>query len=131
MLLTILTSLRFLLRQGLAIRGHEEREGNLMHLLLLQAEHCSGLDTFIRDRHHLSNVIINEIIALMGMEILKEVLSKIREVGIFSLIANEATDTSQKEQLCITIRWVDSEFQIYKTPVELIQVPKTDAETLK
>lgn len=70
-----------------------------MQLLLLQAEHCSGLDTFIRDRHYLSNDIINEMIALMGMEILRGVLSEIREVAIFSLTADEATDTSQKEQL--------------------------------
>lgn len=120
MLLNILTSLRFIHQQGLAIRGHEEKEGNLMQLLLIQAEHCSGLDTFIRIRHCLSNDIINEMIALMGMEILRGVLSEIREVGIFSLIADEATDTSQKEQLCVTIRWVDSEFQIHETPVELI-----------
>ena len=30
----------------------------------------------------------------------------------------------------VTIRWVDSDFQIHETPVELIQVPKTDSETL-
>ena len=60
-------------------------------------------------------------ITLMDMEILRELLS---EVGIFSLIADEATDTSQKEQLYVTIRWVDSEFQIHETPVKLIQVPK-------
>ena len=35
-----------------------------------------------------------------------------------------------KLQTLVTIRWVDSEFQIHETPVELIQVPKTDAETL-
>lgn len=38
MLLITLSSLKFLLRQGFAIRGHEEVEGNLMQLLLLQAE---------------------------------------------------------------------------------------------
>ena len=54
----------------------------------------------------------------------------IREAGMFSLIADEATDISQKEQLCVTIRWLDSHFEIHETPVELIQVPKTDSETL-
>ena len=101
-----------------------------MQLLLLQAEHCSGISQFIKDKYYLSNDIVNEMIGLMSMEILREILSEIREVGIISLIADEATDTSQKEQLCVTIRWVDSEFQIHETPVELIQVPKTDSETL-
>ena len=102
----------------------------MMQLLLLQAEHCSGLNQFIKDRYYLSNDIINEMIAIMSMEILREILSNIRRVGTFSLIADEATDTSQKEQLCITIRWVDNKFQIHETPVELIQVPKTDSATL-
>ena len=91
-----------------------------MQLLLLQAEHCSGLNQFIKDRYYLSNDIINEMIAIMSMEVLREILSDIRRVGTFSLIADEATDTSQKEQLCITIRWVGNEFQIHETSVELI-----------
>ena len=30
----------------------------------------------------------------------------------------------------MTIRWVDKSFEIHETPVELINVPKTDSETL-
>ena len=47
-----------------------------------------------------------------------------------SIIADEATDVGQKEQLCLAIRWVDKSFQILESPIELIQVPKTDAKTL-
>ena len=42
-LIVTLSSLKFLVRQGLPIRGHEEIEGNLMQLLLLRANDCSGL----------------------------------------------------------------------------------------
>ena len=49
---------------------------------------------------------------------------------MFSLIADEATDVGHKEQLCVTIRWVDNSLQIHETPLELIHVPKTDSETL-
>lgn len=38
--------------------------------------------------------------------------------------------TSNKEQLSVIIRWVDGNFNIYEDPIELINVPKTDAETL-
>ena len=38
MLLRQISSLKFLLRQGLAIRGHEELEGNLLQLLKLRSE---------------------------------------------------------------------------------------------
>ena len=34
-LLTLLSSMKYLFRQGLAIRGHENLEGNLMQLLLI------------------------------------------------------------------------------------------------
>lgn len=69
-------------------------------------------------------------IALMSNKVVRQILSEIREVSIYSIIADEATDISQKEQLCLTIRWVDSNFRVHEDPLELIQVPKTDSETL-
>ena len=35
-----LTSLQFLLKQGLAIRGHKKIDGNLSQLLLLRSKDC-------------------------------------------------------------------------------------------
>ena len=52
-------------------------------------------------------------IALMSMDILRDILLVIRGAGMFSLIADEATDISQKEQLCVTIRWLDSQVEIH------------------
>ena len=69
MLLVVIESLKYLLRQGLAIRGHEEIEGNLMQLLLLQSKRCSKLKQYIDDKHYLSNGIINEIISEMGKSV--------------------------------------------------------------
>ena len=47
------------------------------------------------------------------------------------MIVDEATDVGNKEQSCITIRWVDNSFQIYETPVELINVPKLTQRLLQ
>ena len=125
-----LTSLQYLVRQGLPIRGHEEVEGNLTQLLLLRAKDCSGLKQYVDNGNYLSHEIINEMITLMSNRVLQKLLSEIREAEIFSLIADKATDVAHKEQLCLTIRWVDKSFEIYETPVELINVPQTDSETL-
>ena len=84
MLLTVLSSLRFLLRQGLAIRGHEEMEGNLIQLLLLQAEHCSDLKQFIKNKQYLSNDIVNEMITLMSNEILRAAIRNKSSRHIFT-----------------------------------------------
>ena len=56
-----------------------------------------------------------------------DVLRNIRECKVFSIIADEATDVSQKEQLCMTIRWVNGSFEIFETPLEPINVSKTDS----
>lgn len=78
----------------------------------------------------LSNEIINELIAIMGKNVLREILQDIREAKCFSLLADEATDMSNAEQLCINIQWVDYELNIYEAPLELIHVPKTDSSTI-
>lgn len=49
---------------------------------------------------------------------------------IFSLIIDEATDISNKEQLCISLRWVDCTLAIHEAPIEFIAMSRTDAATL-
>ena len=99
-----LSSLRFLLQQGFAIREHEELEGNLFQLLLLRKEECPELQQWIESKKYLSSDIINEMIGMTAHCVLRALLYDIREAVRYSLIADEATDISHKEQLCITIR---------------------------
>ena len=53
--------------------------------------------------------------------LLLDILGRIRS----ATIADVVTD---KEQFAIVIRWVDNAFDIHEDPIELINVPKTDAE---
>jgi len=101
-----------------------------MQLLQLHTESNPGLQEFINDRAYLSGDIVNEMISLMGNQVCNKLLENIRKSGVFSLIADETTDVGHKEQLCITIRWVDDAFNIHETPIELIQVSKTDSATI-
>ena len=130
MFTVVLTSLKHLLRQGAALRGHIEEEGNLMQLLLLRCNDLEHLKKYIDDGRYLSHDIINELVSLMGRQVLSKILSEIREARAYSLIADEATDVSHKEQLCISFRWVSADFTIYERPLELIHVPQTDSTTL-
>ena len=66
----------------------------------------------------------------MGLSLLRKLLSDIRSAEFFSVIADEATDISNKEQMTVCIRWVDEDFLIHEDPVELIHLPKTDSNTL-
>ena len=72
MLLKQLGSLKYLLRQGLAIRGHSNnKEGNLDQLLELQKEDTPDLDGYLKANKYLLPEIINEQIQLMGNQILQ------------------------------------------------------------
>ena len=97
LLMIQLSSLRFLLRQGLAIRGHNEIEGNLFQLILLRSGECSEIKQWIESRKYLSSDIINKMIRLMAHSVLREILQDIRESGQYAIIADEATDSSNKE----------------------------------
>ena len=84
-------------------------EGNLMQLLLLQAERCSDLKRFIHEKRYLSGDIVNEVITLMGNVVLCELLSEIKVANIFSLIADEASDVSHKSSCALPlVGWIVS-----------------------
>ena len=58
MLLKQLSSLKYLLRQGLAIRGHTEVESNLIQLMKLRADDDGDLNMWLSDGNYLSPVIV-------------------------------------------------------------------------
>ena len=91
MLLIQLSSLKYLLRQGLAIRGHEDIEGNLVQLLSLRSHDCNQLNTWIKESKYLSPQVVNEQISLMGLSVLRRLFCDIRRAQWFSLILDEAT----------------------------------------
>ena len=70
MLLKQLSSLKFLLRQGLSIRGHKESEGNLIQLFELQSNDCPELKQWLLSNHYLSHDIV---ITLMGNTLLRQI----------------------------------------------------------
>ena len=125
-----LSSLRMLLRQGLAVRGHTEEEGNLTQLLLLQTEDDADLKTWLSNKQYLSGDIINECISSMGHYVLRDILIDIYSAGMFAVLADETRDISNKEQLTICIRWVASDKTINEDFVGMVHVEKTDADTL-
>ena len=66
----------------------------------------------------------------MWQTILRGLLQNIIAADYYSLIADEATDISRIEQLCISIRWVDSSYAIQETPLGLVQLADTKAQTI-
>ena len=121
-------------RQGLPFRGHHENstafEGNLYQLFLLQAKDSPSLSLWLKRREYISPEIINELITICGQSLLRKILKDISGSYYFYLIADEATDISHHEQLCIAVRWVDNNYIIHETPLGLFKLPDTFALTV-
>ena len=58
MLLRQLSSLKFLLCQCMAIRGHKEGDGNLVQLMLLRSEDVPGLNKWLEKHQYVSHQIM-------------------------------------------------------------------------
>ena len=105
MLMKQLHSLRFLMRQGLAVRGHSNTdEGNLYQLMKFQAVGFSQLQSWLIDKKYQSPEIVNEQIRLMSKQVLRSILINIKKQPFYGIIADETTDISGKEQLAIIIK---------------------------
>ena len=111
-------------QQGLAFRGHAEdgpfdlgdnsvNRGNFQSLLrfrvdagdLVLKEH---LETADRNAIYTSKEIQNQMIVICGNIIRSKILQKVREARFFSIIADEATDSANDEQLSISVRFLDN-----------------------
>ena len=75
MFLKVISSLKYLLRQGLAVRAHKESEGNLYQLLLLRSEDDPSLSQWLKRKDYVSPEVINELIIALGNTVLRKNLT--------------------------------------------------------
>ena len=74
---TILSSLRYLARQGIAFRKANEVESNLIQLLKLRAEDNPAIDIWLKksQRKYVSPENQNEILEIMASHVIRKILS--------------------------------------------------------
>ena len=119
---SITETILFCGRQGIALRGYRDdtsavlenpdsNHGNFLALLQFRVqagdqvlkEHMSSSSG---NALYTSKTIQNELITICGDLIRNSILNDVRRAGFFSVIADEATDTANHEQLAISIRFV-------------------------
>ena len=115
-----LRALQYLLRQGIAIRGHTEVEGNLYQLLKVWANNNSDITHWLSEGKYMS-AIDTEQITLMGNTLLRSLLQIIKQNSPtwYAIMGDEASDIANREQLNISIRWVNESYEISEDPVGL------------
>ena len=67
------SSLKYLLQQGMVFRGHIDDEGNLFQLMKLRCDDVPGLNEWLSDRKYFPHDIINELAKEMAHDILRSV----------------------------------------------------------
>jgi hypothetical protein len=127
-----LRGIQYLARQGIAFQGHTELEGNLKQQLLTWSLEIEDLRIWVKENRFTCHQTVNELISIMGQTLLRDLLEKIQKgnPAWFSVIADEATDVCNAEQLNLSIRWVNSKYEVFEDTVGLFRVPNTRAETL-
>ena len=108
----IFNSLRYLARQGLAVRGHHDNESNFKQLLLMQSKNNKELRDWLMLKTTWTSVEIQEeILYLMSTSIQRSVANIIQERKFYGLMADETVDSSQQEQLSICFRTVNNQLE--------------------
>ena len=114
------------------MQGKTEIEGNLRQLLKLRAEDVPELLEWVENGRYLSHDIITELINLMGNAVLRSIVADLRKKSqLFSLIADESRDMSNKEQLTCVLRWISTtDLSVHEDFLGMYELEKTEAKTI-
>ena len=131
----LISSIRFLARQGLALRGDGagELDSNFIQLLQLRAqdEDDSKLAGWMKRKSskYTSHDIQNEILQVMALRVLRQIASNVQATH-FTIMIDETTDTSTTEQVVVVFRWVDSSLQVHEDFVGLYETDSISSDSL-
>ncbi len=152
-LLKILSSLRFLARQALPLRDHnDDHDGNLLQLMRLRGEEDTEVlewlqrksskylspdmqndqeeDTEVlewlqrKSSKYLSPDMQNDLIKTIATHVLRHLSHKLQESPFISIMIDETTDETNKERVTIVFRSVKDDFEIDEDFVGFYAVQK-------
>ena len=126
MLVKILQNIRFLARQGLPLRGHDDADSNFIQL----APSGPEVEVWMKKKtmKYISHDIQNGCLQIMALQILRELSQNICNSACFTIMADECTDTANKEQFTINIRWVGEDLQDHEDFIGLYTVDSISAD---
>ena len=127
---------RYLLRQGLSFRGHDESEtsankGNFMELLKYTAEQNEAVIKVVLqnapgNNQMVSSKIQKDIAHCFAEEVIKSIIDEI-EHDVFGLLVDESADVSDKEQMAVVFQFVDKSGIVKERFISIIHVAETSS----
>ena len=132
-------------RQCIALRGDNEvlnedicgNTGNFLAALLMIAnhddiskQHLDNIQLSSRNITYMSPLIQNEIIEIIGQDIiLKNLLEEIKAAKLYSIMADEVTSYN-KEQLAFCTRFLDKNKDVREDFIAFIHLPRITGEVI-
>ena len=78
-----------------------------------------------------SHNVQNELWKVLALSVLREISDAIQESSFYSIMCNECTDASNKEQLVICIHWIsNSDIEIHEDIIGLHAIDNISASTI-
>ena len=127
-------------KQGLPLRGHRDdgvdfgqengssNQGNYIELVHFRAE-TDEVKNAPRNALYTSKTIQNSLIEVVRQHNLRDILSEVNQAKYYTIIADEVTDLSNKEQLSLALRYV-LDGKVKEVFVDFIYVERITGEVL-
>ena len=130
-LVQIFSAVKYLARQNIAIRGHEDSESNMMQLLdVLKVQNLDLNEWLCKRKSWTSWKIQNKMIYIMSRKILEKLCQGIRESECFALIVDGTQDISGTDQHSMCIRFTDRNIQAREEFVGFYEVKETTGQEI-
>jgi len=130
-LLTIISAIRYLATNEIALRGSEKEEGNLWGLLGLLSKYVPELEKQLKkSQSYLSPQIQNELIEVMAHLLQRKQMETFQGNIFFALLADEATAITAVEELSLCVRTVGSDFKPQEIFLGFVEVDSLTGASL-
>lgn len=77
-----------------------------------------------------SPIIQNEIVQVCNTILLRKIVDKVNKSKCFSVLADETTDISTKEQLSICVRYIDEQNMLHEDFLEFFEIERLTGDAL-
>ena len=134
-LIVIIWCVLYLVTEGRPLRGHRDdskhikkpdiNSGNFQELLKLISETGNSdlksvIENVPKNATQWSKTVQNRIINVVGDKFKSEITGEITNSKFFSILADEASDVSNKEQMSLVLRYLDLNFLVKESFVGFI-----------
>ena len=127
----MLTSVRYLLRQGSAFHGHKESDANYSQLLKLRMEDDPDLEMYLRNTTNFTSPSAQmEMAEMFSHQILRTIISEIQQNEFYAVTADGTQDVAGQEQESFVLRHVNSDLYVHEDFIGLYEIPSTTGDVL-